>query len=218
MPKKSDTFVLTPLWRGAVPYSESLAFQERVRGKASGHTVGFLIGFECRKPCITLGLRGRGDRDLIHPPEECQKQGMEVVFVKRGGQATLHSPGQLVIYPVLDLLKWKIKLRDFLDRLQQITIQTLGELGVDVFQGEKFAGLFTSRGKVAFFGVHICGGVSQHGLAINVCNDLKLFNKIKSCGEKNRPHDSLKNTGLTLSCRDLFLKWSHNARHHLTPL
>lgn len=197
-------------------YSESLTLQEQMRKKASGHTSGFLIGFECLTPCITLGLRGKADRDLIYSPEECQKQGMEVVSVRRGGQATLHSPGQLVIYPVLDLLKWKIKLKDFLDHLQKITIQTLQELGVEVFREEKFAGLLTSRGKIAFFGVHVCRGVSQHGLAINVCNDLTLFDSIKSCGKKNRPHDSLKSTGLNLTCRDLFLKWNNKALQHLT--
>ena len=80
-----------------------------------------------------------------------RRNNIEVVTIKRGGQATLHSPGQLVIYPVMDLLKWKIRPRDFLSLLEKITQNTLKKYGIIAEKKENSAGLFTQVGKIAFF-------------------------------------------------------------------
>ena len=200
------------IWRGCLPYRESLVLQEQLKEKACGSRQIFFIGFECPS-CITLGLRGKKAEDLVKSVEEYNKQDIEVVSIKRGGQATIHSLGQLVIYPVMDLLQWKIRLRDFLGILEMVTSDTLKELGVATTKKEKFAGLFTEKGKIVFFGVHISKGVSQHGLAINVHNSLSLFDLIRSCGVNNRSHDSLKNNGVTVKLYNLFSLWCEKARN-----
>ena len=208
------------IWKGIMPYRESLFLQEDLKKKlqctvsntSSKSTLNenfpraFFIGFECPS-CITLGLRGREETDLNSAIEEYKKQKIEIVAIKRGGQATLHSPGQLVIYPVMKLLQWKIRPRDFLSILEKITQDTLKKYGIVAEKQEDAAGLFTEKGKIAFFGIHISSGISQHGLALNVQNDLALFNLIRSCGVSHRPHDSFKNQGVQTDLKEVFSLW-----------
>ena len=189
-----------------IDYRTSLKMQEHWKQQAKGTGRAFFMGFECFS-CITLGSRGVSKEDLLYTEEEYRKRGIKLAYIRRGGQATLHSPGQLVIYPVLDLRCWKLKPRDFLRLLEQITKEVLKVYGVDCDYGRHFAGLFTDRGKIAFFGVHISEGVSQHGLALNVSNDLTLFDVIRSCGEKKRSHDSFHSRGLFPSIEEVFFKW-----------
>lgn len=204
--KKGD---IQCLWKGEIPYQESLSLQEKLKQKAHKGSQAFMVGFECPS-CITLGLRGERETDLQASHEDYKD--IEVVVIKRGGQATLHSLGQLVIYPVMDLLSWKIRPRDFLSLLESITRTTLKQYGITAEKKEDSAGLFTQNGKIAFFGIHISGGVSQHGLAINVYNDLKLFNLIRSCGVTQRPHDSLQKYGLNPGLKEVFSIWCEIAK------
>ena len=200
------------VWKGAIPYRESLTLQEQLGARARQARQAFFMGFECRPACVTLGLRGQQETDLTCSPEEYRTQNIEVVTIKRGGQATLHSPGQLVIYPVMDLLRWKLRPRDFLSLLEQITIEVLQKYGITAQKQESFAGLFTDKGKMVFFGIHIKGGVSQHGLAVNVLNNLSLFDLIKSCGVAGRVHDSFQNRGLCPPLEEVFSVWCNTAR------
>ena len=202
---------LCPMWKGQIPYRESLVLQEQLKQFAFKTQKAFLMGFEC-PACVTLGLRGDTAKDLKHTEAEYLKQGIEIVPIKRGGQATLHSQGQLVIYPIMDLLKWKTRPRDFLSLLEKITQQTCRRYGVHLEKKEDSAGLFTQKGKVAFFGIHISKGVSQHGLSLNVQNNLKLFDLINSCGMSHRPHDSLYNQGVQASLKEVFHTWCHIAK------
>jgi len=200
------------IWKGRIPYRESLSLQAKLKERACKTQNAFFIGFECPL-CITLGLRGKKEEDLSWKAADYEKQNIEVVDIKRGGQATLHSPGQLVIYPIMDLLRWKIRPRDFLALLEKITQDTLKQYNISVEKQEDSAGLFTGKGKIAFFGIHISGGVSQHGLAINVQNDLKLFDLIRSCGVSYRLHDSFQNYGLQPALKEIFLLWCELAEN-----
>ena len=155
----------------------------------------------------------RSDPTHILWSEDTLKQNnVSKIKIRRGGEATLHSPGQLVIYPVVSLPLLGLKVRDFIVALEEITQKMLKELGVMTQREGKYAGLYTEKGKLCFFGIHISEGVSQHGLSINVDNDLKLFNSIKSCGEKDRKHDSLSfYSHLSINKKELFFKWCDEA-------
>ena len=207
---KNQNPSLSRLWKGQIPYRESLALQEQLKQSAHKTQKAFLVGFEC-PATVTLGLRGQKETDLKQTEAEYAKRGIEIVPIKRGGQATLHSPGQLVIYPIMDLLKWKIRPRDFLSLLEEITQKTCQQYGVQVEKQENSAGLFTAKGKVAFFGIHVSQGVSQHGLSLSVQNDLKLFDLISSCGIAHRPHDSLSHQGVSASLEEIFNTWCNRA-------
>ena len=87
-----------------------------------------------------------------------------------------------------------------------MTRQVFTQLGVSVHKEEGQAGLFTKRGKIAFFGIHITEGVSQHGLAVNVHNDLNLFDLIRSCGVHRKTHDKLSNY-CNITIQEVFDLW-----------
>lgn len=142
---------------------------------------------------VTLGIRGDPALDLPmgspHP----------WVRVDRGGQATLHSPGQLVLYPVISLRQINLGVRRYVSLLHSTTIDLCATRGVST-QVVDPAGLETVSGreKIASVGVRIREGVSLHGVALNVHNDLELFQSIRLCGG-----GSLGRGGVTSLAREL---------------
>ena len=198
------------VWKGSIPYLEGDKIQKSFKEKCLNQAGGFIIGFECPS-VVTLGLRGEEAEDLLYPKQFYQKQNIDIIKIKRGGQATLHSPGQLVIYPVLNIKKNKIRVRDFIVFIEQATKNALKKLGVESQKEEGQAGLFTSKGKIAFFGLHVSDGVSQHGLAVNVKNDLSLFSSIRSCGKAKRPHDRVLDHCPKITLKKMFDLWVETA-------
>ena len=196
---------LTSLWKGQISYCESLHLQEELKTACLKQGRDFALGFEC-PGVVTLGLRG-SQKDLLVDRKEFSKKNIEIISIKRGGQATLHSLGQLVIYPVVDIKKNKMRVRDFIVFIEKITQKTLLELGIATHKEEGQAGLFTKKGKIAFFGLHVTQGVSQHGLAVNVQNDLQLFSLIRSCGTSHRPHDSVASYVKNITVQEVFDLW-----------
>ena len=218
-PNQSKFFTFSKKWLGSIGFQESLKWQENLKKSVTENSIqtgkNYFLGFEPSSPIISLGLRA--DRTHILKDDlELKSAGLSIVKVRRGGEATLHNPGQLVIYPVIQLKSVGLRVKDFIISLQNITQLFLRELGVETKKGKDFAGLYTKEGKIAFFGIHISKGVSQSGLSLNIDNDLSLFQSIKSCGELDRPHDKLSNyRGISLDKKQLFLHWSHLAEKEL---
>jgi lipoyl(octanoyl) transferase len=187
---------------GMTEYSKALEIQKNQVEKASYGDDAFLIGFE-HPTVVTLGVRG-GEKDLNLSKEAFEKKCISVVRVERGGEATLHSPGQLVIYPILPIKIMRIEVREFVRKLEEATIAFFSHFGVDCQRGKQEPGLYTASGKIAFIGIRVDRGVTYHGLAINAFNDLSLFQMIRSCGVQNESFDSLKNHGINASQAQLF--------------
>lgn len=197
---------LTSQWQGLVSYDESLKLQEEAKKISIQEKKDFAIGFEC-KAVITLGLSGKVEEDVVASTKQLQDMSVIVKTIQRGGQATLHSEGQLVIYPVVNIRNNQLKVKDFINLIERITLKTLLHFGVETKREEKLAGLFTKKGKIAFFGIHVSEGISQHGLSINIKNDLNLFNLIRSCGTSSRIHDSLVSYCPQISLKEVFDAW-----------
>ena len=197
------------LWKNQIPYLESLKMQEKLKSRCLERRENFILGFEC-PAVVTLGLRG-GEEDLLLSHKEYRDRGISIEKITRGGQATLHSLGQLVIYPVMDIRACKMRVRDFILKIENITQEVFLKFNVETHKEEGEAGLFTEKGKIAFFGVHVSEGVSQHGLAINVSNDLNLFSLIKSCGKEGRQHDRLVNYCVGVTVQQVFDVWTETA-------
>lgn len=202
---------LHPVWKNKIPYLESLKIQEELKAICLKKKIDLSLGFECPST-ITLGLRGEKE-DLLLSEDECKKKNISIMTIKRGGQATLHSPGQLIIYPIVDIKRNKMRVRDFIEVIEKITHRVFSYLGVKTHKEEDQAGLFTDKGKIAFFGIHVSEGISQHGLAMNINNDLNLFSYIRSCGIKNRPHDRLCHYHSKITMREIFDLWIKTAEN-----
>ena len=206
-------FEIQNLWLETLSFKKSLEKQIELKEKIIRQKeVGFFMGFEPQQPIITEGLRSEKN-DILWSKEKLKQFKMEQISIRRGGETTLHTPGQLVIYPVLPLAFFSLKIKDYIVMLENITEQVLSQLGIQTKRLEKYAGLSTAKGKIAFFGVHISQRITQHGLAINVNNPLQLFSAIKSCGVINRKHDSLSLSSVEINTEELFKLWTNTAQN-----
>ena len=173
---------------GRVRFKDALEIQalefDRALNQESG---GCLLGFES-DPVVTLGRRGQTS-DLLRPREHWAERGFEVVEVDRGGQVTIHNPGQLVIFPVIPIAPRGP--REFVCALSTVTGQVTRALGAPAQWRESTPGLYTEKGKIAAMGLRFRRGIATHGLALNVHNDLAPFSWIVPCGALGAPVDRL---------------------------
>ena len=133
--------------------------------------------------CYTLG-RGATEAHLLfdpeHPPAPLHR-------IDRGGEVTHHAPGQLVVYPVLDLRRRRTDLHWYLRELEQVVIDVLQVLGLQGERIEGLTGVWLEHHKVAAIGVGCRRWITQHGLALNVNCDLEGFGSVVPCGLEGRP-------------------------------
>ncbi|WP_300619257.1 lipoyl(octanoyl) transferase LipB [Dokdonella sp.] len=126
-------------------------------------------------PVFTLGQAGKWEHVLM--PGD-----IPVVPVDRGGQVTYHGPGQIVAYPLFDLRRLKIGVRELVNRIEQAIIDTLGEWNIVALRRDGAPGVYVGEAKVAALGLRVRRGCSFHGLAFNVDMDLEPFHRINPCG------------------------------------
>ena len=194
------------LWGDLTPYNKALEKQMSLVKEVQTHPkLGAVLAYEHPK-VITLGVRS-SEQDLLQPTSYYDENDIEICQVNRGGEATFHNPGQLVIYPILHLPSLELKVKDYVCVLQKTTYAALKGLGVEAFgQGDE-PGVYTKRGKIAFIGVKVSQGVCYHGISINVNNELKDFESIQSCGVKNQKFDQLANYKPNLTPHSFFGLW-----------
>lgn len=153
-------------------------------------------------PVFTLGLAGRAEH-LLAPGS------IDVVQTERGGQVTYHGPGQVIAYPLIDLRRLGIGVKELVYRYEQAIIQTLAVWSVDARRIAGAPGVFVPLAggagpfegwaKVAALGVRIMRGCSLHGLALNVAMDLEPFGRINPCGHPGLRTVDLASLGVAAS-------------------
>jgi lipoyl(octanoyl) transferase len=126
---------------------------------------------------VTLGRSLKSKGQLIASPEQ-----VNVVEVERGGGATMHNPGQLVVYPLVKLDRLDLSPVTYLRELEQLIIRGLAEDGIEAYAEAGKTGVWVGPRKIASLGVSLIDGVTRHGLALNVSNDLRDFSLITPCG------------------------------------
>ena len=127
-------------------------------------------------PVFTLGQAGKPEHVLM--PGE-----IPVIHVDRGGQVTYHGPGQIVAYPLLDLKRLKIGVRDYVCRIEQAIIDTLAEWNIGAARKDGAPGVYVNGAKIASLGIRVRRGCTFHGLAFNVAGEsTAAFARINPCG------------------------------------
>lgn len=126
-------------------------------------------------PVFTLGLNGNRSH-LLAPGD------IPVVQIDRGGQVTYHGPGQLVVYPLIDLRRAKLGVRDLVCALERSVIDYVGAYGIVAAGRRDAPGVYVEGRKLASIGLRVKRGASYHGLALNVNMDLGPFRRINPCG------------------------------------
>ncbi|GMW00221.1 MAG: octanoyltransferase [Candidatus Hydrogenedentota bacterium] len=175
---------------GLVPYPKAYELQVARRKAVERGEVGNALFLLEHEPVITLG-RNFQTQNLLFDRETLQRQGIAVVEVDRGGDATYHGPGQLVAYPILNLRYWRQSIRWYLRELEQVLIDQLGDYGLPGERLEGLTGVWVGGAKVAAIGIGIRNWVTYHGIALNVKPNLEHFSFIIPCGIANKPVTSL---------------------------
>jgi lipoyl(octanoyl) transferase len=180
---------------GTIEYREALELQERMRAARQRDELPDVLLTLEHWPVYTRGRRS-GPGELPMGEDWYRMQGIDIVETDRGGRVTYHGPGQLVGYPI-------VRVDDvvaYVRTLERALVSALGEEGIEARarpeDGPDYTGVWVGDRKIASIGVHVQRGVSTHGFAVNVENDLQPFQWIVPCGLEGVQMTSLiKETG-----------------------
>lgn len=186
---------------GIKDYGEMLAkqreiFSDMVEKKKLGLPIGeeFLFLVE-HNPVVTLGKHAK-ENNVLFSEEMLHERGVEVFHIERGGDVTYHGPGQLVAYPIIDLERHHLGVKDYVNLLEETVIRTIAEFGVKGERVPGASGVWIDVGtpferKICALGVKCSRFITMHGLALNVNTDLSGFNLINPCGFTDKGVTSL---------------------------
>ncbi|MGD8992323.1 MAG: lipoyl(octanoyl) transferase LipB [Desulfobacterales bacterium] len=163
-------------------YRKAWALQEKlVAARRAGTLPDDIVLFLEHPPVFTLGRRG-GRECMLVSDTFLEKADIPIIQVERGGYITYHGPGQLVVYPIVDLQSARIKVVDFVSGLEDVMLQTAECWGIAAKRNDANRGIWVGSKKMGSIGIAVRRGISFHGLALNVKTDLKPFSWIQPCG------------------------------------
>ena len=167
----------TPVWRAMQAFTD-----------ARGEDTADQLWMVEHDPVFTLGQAGKPEH-VLAPGE------IPVLHVDRGGQVTYHGPGQIVLYPLLDLRRIGIGVREYVCRIEQAIIDTLDEWNIGAERQDGAPGVYVGGAKVAALGIRVRRGCTFHGLSFNIGMDLEPFHRINPCGYQGLQVTSLQDLG-----------------------
>jgi len=187
-----------------IPFREAWSRQEAyVRDIQKGVRPSTLILCE-HPPVLTIGREG-GEQNVKIDPSLLASQGIEMIPINRGGDITAHNPGQLIGYPLFNLSEFREDLHWFLRSIEDIIMQVLEEYGIASGRVEGKTGVWIEEErKICAIGLHCSRWVTSHGFALNVNNDLSIFDWIIPCGIPDKDVTSIhRELGKSIDMEDL---------------
>lgn len=166
---------------GVVPYKQAWEWQKTLRQRRIEGVIDDQLLLLEHPATITLG-RLRGEESLRHSVEQLAAQEVTVIRSDRGGDATLHAPGQMVGYMIVNMTALGFTLPRFVEALAGVFVTYLQGFGVEAAYDPDFPGVWVGDEKIVAFGFHLQKGVTMHGFAMNLHTDLSLFDLIVPCG------------------------------------
>jgi len=159
---------------GIISYKDAYEYQlELVKLKLTGLKDNFLLLLQ-HDHVFTMG-KGADRKNILAPD-------IEVITINRGGDITYHGPGQLIGYVIMDYKGLNLDLHKYLRNLEKVIINTLEEINIHSCPKDGYTGVWVENRKIASIGVGVKQGITMHGFALNVNNDLSYFQKINPCG------------------------------------
>jgi lipoate-protein ligase B len=166
---------------GLRDYTETLELQHKLWQQRRDGSITDTVLIVEHPEVITLGARQSANR-LLADEASLAARGIGVVPIRRGGGATAHNPGQIVFYPIIELAGRGMAVNEYIRTLEEVGIELLGQLGLTATRNRGFPGLWVLPRKIASIGVRVSKGVAYHGMAINIRNDLSIFEAMVPCG------------------------------------
>ena len=203
MTEVTDIPVLRWAWLGTVSYSDAWDLQREIAlARRSGALADDAVLLLEHPPVFTMGRQGEA-RHLGAGPDALRAAGAEFLEVDRGGSVTFHGPGQLVAYPIVRLAGvFPIPghpahgdVDHYLRALEAGLIATAATYGVEVTRRPPYTGVWAGERKLGAIGVKLAGGVTTHGVALNVATDLSWFDRVTPCGIEGAGVASLASLG-----------------------
>ena len=176
---------------GLVPYWQALEIMESVHEERvkDPNKDGVILVVQ-HPPTVTMGKRELYE-DMLVKPEELKFKGIAYHKIDRGGSVTVHEPGQAVIYPILNIDKYGLSVRNYVNALEEAMIQTCAHFKVTAARDSINPGVWVGIEKVGAVGIRFLNKVTKHGIAFNVINTLDAFSTIVPCGLHGRGVTSL---------------------------
>ena len=184
---------------GLVPYEEARSLQKLIEAARQADRIPDVLLLLQHPPVYTKGRR-TDPAELGMGEDWYRMQGIEVCETDRGGRVTYHGPGQLVGYPIVSLKPYGDNVHDYVRKLERLMIDSLAAFGVEAEVIEDLTGVWVGGRppegrKIGSIGVHVSRGVTTHGFAVNVNNDLQPFEWVVPCG--------IEGVRMTSLCREL---------------
>ena len=189
----SSEHVATLRWLGRVEYDPTWRSMQAFTEERDSHTPD-QIWFLEHPPVFTLGMNGK--REHVLAPGD-----IPLVQIDRGGQVTYHGPGQLVVYPLIDVRRLGIGVRQLVVALENAVISLAAEQGIEAAGRRDAPGVYVEGRKLASIGLRIRRHSSYHGLALNVAMDLEPFSRINPCGFTDLQVTDLRTLGCETTTR-----------------
>ena len=168
-------------WLGLTGYGEAYSIQKKLWSqKMNGQSADALLLLE-HPPTFTIGKSGSLE-NLLLSQEELAEKGISLFFIDRGGDITYHGPGQLVVYPIINLKSRGKDIHRYIHDLQEVVIRTLADLAIEARRDGQHVGVWVGSDKIAAIGVRVSRWVTMHGLALNVNPVMEHFSYINPCG------------------------------------
>ena len=168
------------------PYSDALAIMDQRHAQivANKNHSGVILVVQ-HPPTVTMGKRELLN-DMKVLPEHLKHKNIDYHNTDRGGSVTVHEPGQIVIYPIINLETWKLSVRSFVNALEQAMIETCAHYSIQANRDPINSGVWVNKNKIGAIGIRVSNKVTKHGLAFNVTNSLETFSYIVPCGLRER--------------------------------
>ncbi|GFE83052.1 octanoyltransferase [Steroidobacter agaridevorans] len=182
-------------WLGRVEYEPTWRAMQTFTSERDAATPD-QIWFLEHPPVFTLGMNAAPEH-LLAPGD------IPVVQIDRGGQVTYHGPGQLVVYPLLDVRRAGLGVRQLVMALESAIIDLLASWNIEAVAKREAPGVYVNGRKVASIGLRIRRGSSYHGLAFNVAMDLQPFQRINPCGYRGLEVTDLRSLGVNASVQEV---------------
>jgi len=186
-----------PLWRAMQQFTD----------QRDANTVDE-IWFTEHEPVFTLGLNAAREH-LLEPGD------IPVVQIDRGGQVTYHGPGQLMIYPLIDLKRAGLGVRTLVTALEQSVVDLAAEFDVQAASRADAPGVYVGGRKIASVGLRIRRGASYHGMALNIDVDLEPFSRINTCGFTDLEVTILRDVGIDVERAEVESRFERHLLRHV---
>jgi lipoate-protein ligase B len=217
VPKQDKNCLLQIRDCGIADYRQILQLQQHLRSQRQQNEIPNTVLIVEHHAVITLGARQSSNKLLVNRKTLVQKH-IDVVEVRRGGGTTAHNRGQLIFYPILNLHKTGLGINKYIRELEAIGAELLEQLNVESTARKGAPGLWIGERKIASIGVRVSKFITYHGMAINIQNDLSIFDYIVPCGLDNVEMTSvLKETDKEHSMNLIKQTLAKLLKEHFTP-